>query len=175
MKYLVLVLVLIGVALGAFYAGTVYGIGEGRKVQRWSDGLLRAETARHNLVALEKGDIDRVKGMEGVALRQGLIDHYELLNHPRRFPMPMGAYYIFAPSGKTGEPYDQIMGPRLVAYLKEHPEVGSFTTAFDPEKAVAADTDEHRAWRDQMIENGKELQRELDWVLDYYKAPAPAP
>lgn len=172
MKYLLMFLVLLGVALGAFYAGTVYGIGEGREVQRWGGGMMRAENARRVLLAMEKGDVDLVKGMEGEELREALLDHYQLMHHPRRFPMPAGAYMIFAPGGNTGEPYDRRFGSRIVAYVKDHPEAGKFSTALDPAR-MPADTDEHRASRDQLSEGMTNMQRQLDWVLDYYaKQPA---
>ena len=169
MKYFSIVALVLLLAAAAFIGGTRFGFHHGYLLGRYNDGLLRAETARRNLAAIEKGDVARVVGSEQTALRQGLLDHYDLMHYPRYGVLLSDtAGWVFETRAPHTESYDLIFMRRIEAYAKEHPQVMKLEdSGFDVEK-LPESSDEDKALKAMMRSNAKVLDDELAWVLERY-------
>lgn len=169
MKYFSIAALVLLLAVAAFIGGTRFGFHHGYLLGRYNDGLLRAETARRNLAAIEKGDVAQVAGSERTALRQGLLDHYELMHYRRcSVLLPDTAGWVFETRAPHTESYDRIFMRRIEAYATEHPQVTKLEdSGFDVEK-LPESNDDDKAMKATMRSNAKVLDDELGWVLEHY-------
>lgn len=168
-KYLGVVLMVLVAAAAGFFGGTRFGFHHGYLLGRYNDGLLRAETARRELAAIEKGDVAQVAAGERTALRQGLLDHYDLMHYQRYgFLLPDTADWVFEARAPHTESFDLIFMRRIEAYATEHPQVVKLEdSGFDVEK-LPESGDEDKALKATMRSNVKMLDGELAWVLEHY-------
>lgn len=167
-KYLGGVLMVV-TAAAAFLGGTRFGFHHGYLLGRYNDGLLRAETARRNLAAIEKGDVAQVAKGERTALRQGLLDHYDLMHYQRYgLLLPDRADWVFETRAPHTESFDLIFMRRIEIYATEHPQVMKLEdSGYDVEK-LPESSDDEKALKAMMRSNAKMLDDELVWVLEHY-------
>jgi hypothetical protein len=169
MKRIYVGLLVLVAAAGSFYAGAFFGFDRGYALGHYNNGLLRAENARRNLAWIEEGKIVSVAGMETSALRDGLLDHYRLIQYPRGFPFPDKGGWVFETNAPHTESYDVIFMRRIEAYAKDHPDVIKFeSSGYDPAK-LPESSDDERMWKATMISNAQEVDRELAWLLTHYE------
>lgn len=144
------------IAVSASYAGWRIGLSEGANQYFCGNGLLRAEMARHMLVALDKGDVAEVKGLLHSDVLSGLNQHYDLMHYPRPLLLQDEAKYIF------NDGHDKEFVRRLSLYVSRHPEV--FDMGYRPEQ-LPENTEEERLFKQQSMQGQAEFLEHARWVL----------